>query len=267
MGRSRLVCVLGVGLAAALCLSLGHSTYVGGRAPRVAQRGLASSQAASPVVNRVVAPAPGSASIAWSACAVAGLAASFACGRAARPKKRAAAPRIRVVAQELGGVTALAALPKAAPVAVAPAAPVAVTPAAAPVFAPAATVFIAPAAKPTAVPLAKGLGHAKWEPRAHRQGRSGRHSRGGERRERRRFGARLQAVRAAAEPTFLSYDASKVPTKLQGGLQLRSFPCKAGGREAQKPSKVHTLSTCDFDSQTLKINRMQRLRNPLTEDR
>lgn len=78
------------------------------------------------------------------------------------------------------------------------------------------------------------------------------------RRERRRLGARL-ATPVRAEPCEVPFDASRVRTKVQCGLQLHSFPKKAGGRERRtKGEATGTRSMGDVGSQTtFTINSME----------
>lgn len=77
------------------------------------------------------------------------------------------------------------------------------------------------------------------------------------RQERRRRGARL-ATPAQAEPREVPFDASRVRTKVQSGLQLHSFPTKAGGREARtKAEATGPSSMGDVGSQTFTINSME----------
>jgi len=76
------------------------------------------------------------------------------------------------------------------------------------------------------------------------------------RRERRRVGAKL-LQQTKADPRPQSFEPSKVPIKMQRGLQLRSFPGSAGARESKRQAKARGPASClDIGLQSFNIKSM-----------
>lgn len=101
-----------------------------------------------------------------------------------------------------------------------------------------APILVAAAAEVAAFAGATLAGAAQAnDPRARRQGRQ--QGAGAERRERRRVGARLQAQQNVYEPRTLSFDASKVPQKIQCGLRLNVQ--QRGLRRNREPRSVECV--------------------------
>eukprot|EP00440_Ansanella_granifera_P046799 gb/GFBE01050677.1/.p1 GENE.gb/GFBE01050677.1/~~gb/GFBE01050677.1/.p1 ORF type:complete len:289 (+),score=28.81 gb/GFBE01050677.1/:1-867(+) len=92
---------------------------------------------------------------------------------------------------------------------------------------------------------------ARSEERERRQQR-GRQA--GERRERRKVGARLHA-RCMAEPRTVSFEPSAVPLKLQRALQQR-FPSSGARRDAKARVQTEGVCTSDVGLQSFTINSM-----------
>jgi hypothetical protein len=79
----------------------------------------------------------------------------------------------------------------------------------------------------------------------------------GEREQRRNIGARLQE-RPAAEPRVVSYDVSRVPMKMQLGLQMEEVVCESCNREARVQNDSNALTFRVDTVSQLKVTRLQR---------